>query len=555
MKRQPTELEQRRFDVVIIGGGITGAALAFDAADRGLVTALIDKGDFGAATSAASSKLLHGGLRYLQNLAFGKVRESALERMYFQNLVPHQTRYVPFVVPTYRGLSRGRALLSAGMLAYETLCLGQNRHVRDRGKRVPFGRSLTAAEVRNVIPGVRASGLTGGRLFYESHMHSSERVTLAFIDGAARKGACVANYVVSDRFLLEQGRVVGVQATDRLSGHRLTVRGRLILNAAGPWIRQLNEQLGGRTLSGIVTGFSKGAHIVTRPLTAGHAVALPTQRRNQAVIHRGGRHVFIIPWRGKSLIGTTYGPYEGDLDAVGATAADVAELIDDVNAALGPQTLSPDDVLYSYAGLYPLVQADIDPEVYQGTGDYQVVDHEAVDGVPGLLSVFGAKYTTARLLAERTLDLVSRKLGDDLSPCRTRKLALPAGEIVDLDRFRAERYERYRDLLSAQQVNHLITAYGAAADSVVGLAQEVPELIEPLASDRDTLALEAIWATRHEMAVHLEDFVFRRTGLGTLGDPGTEALRRAAEIMGGELGWDTERRNEEIERVAARFAA
>lgn len=553
MRRDPAGLEERVWDVVIVGGGISGACLAFDAATRGMAAVLLEKDDFGAATSSASSKLLHGGLRYLQQLRFGKVRESAYERLYFQNLAPHLTHWVPFVVPTYRDLARGKLLLAGGMLAYELLCLGQNRVVRDPGRRVPPGEWLSAERVRDLVPGFAPAGLTGGRLFHECHMHSSERMTLAFIDGAIRERARALNYARVDEFLIRDDRVAGVRATDLVSGEPLEVRSRLVLNAAGPWIRRLNERLSDGPVTGIVTGLSRGAHIVTRALTPGCAVALPTRRRSQSVIDRGGRHVFVIPWRGHSLIGTTYGPFAGDLDAVAPTDAEIDALLADVNEALGAGTVDRSDVVYAYAGLYPLTEEEIRPDVYQGAGDYQVVDHEAHDGVAGLLSVFGAKYTTARLLAERALDRASEKLGGGFAPCRTREAALPAGEINDMEAYRAARRRELRDRLEVDVVDNLVTCYGRRLDSLLALLHERPDLGDRLTPEQPILAVEVLHTAREEMVVHLEDAVFRRTGLGTLGNPGRPVLERAAAIAGDELGWSAGRRAEEVERTLARF--
>ncbi len=569
MKRTPSELQGRHYDVLIVGGGITGACLAFDAALRGLTVALIDKGDFGAATSAASSKLLHGGLRYLQQLRFDKVRESALERIYFQNLAPHLTHYVPFVVPTYRSLSKSKTLLNAGMLLYSTLCAGQHRLLRDPAKRVPAGRGLGREQVRARIPGLADAGLTGGRLFYESHMRSSERMTLSFIDSATRAGAVVVNYIKAERFLVDGDRVLGVEATDCLAAGAgadastdqpiggdavgtFEIRASIVVNVAGPWIRRLNAQLQTRTVAPVLTGISKGSHIVTRALTDGCAVALPTCRPSQAVVDRGGRHVFIIPWRGHSLIGTTYGPYHGDLDDLRPTIADAEELIEEINSALGPGTLSTADVLYAFAGLYPLIDDDIRPAVYQGTGEYRVVDHEARDGVAGLFSVFGAKYTTARLLAERALDRIAGRLGKGAESGLTRKASLASGDIPDLEQFRAQQHERYAALPTVT-IDHLVNHYGTACGALVELAESAAGLADELAPGRGVIAAEAIWAARSEMACRLDDFVFRRSGLGTLGHPGNAALERAASLMGAELGWDPTRRAMEVERVVRQF--
>jgi glycerol-3-phosphate dehydrogenase len=552
MNRDPRSLTTTEFDVLVVGAGITGACLACDAARRGLSVALIDKGDFGAATSAASSKLLHGGLRYLQQLRFGKARESAFERMYFQNLAPHLARWVPFVVPTYRGLAKSRFVLGTGMLLYEAACRGQQQVLRDPTRRLPASRSLGRDEVADLVPGISAPGLTGGRMFYESHMISSERMTLAFVQDATHRGAAAANYVEAQELLLHGGRVSGVRAVDALDGGDLEIRARLTINAAGPWIGELNDQLGGRNVKGVVTGFSRGAHIVTRALTAEVAVALPTRRRAEAVIDRGGRHVFIIPWRGHSLIGTTYGPFEGRPDEVTPLAQDADELVADINAALGPQTLSPSDVRYSYAGLYPLTAEEIDPDVYQGSADYQVVDHAETDATPGLMTVFGAKYTTARLLAERAVDRVVAILGRG-GACTTRQEALVNGEINDLEAFRAAKRRQYREL-PVDTVDHLVSMYGRAMDGVIGLAGREPDLARPLTDTQPVVAAEAAHAALHESAVTLGDFVFRRSGLGTLGDPGPEALERAAAAMGEVLGWAEARRTREIDAVRVEYA-
>jgi glycerol-3-phosphate dehydrogenase len=540
MKRRLEDLEAVEHDLLIVGGGITGACLAFDAATRGMRVALIEKDDFGGATSAASSKLLHGGLRYLQQLRFGKARESARERLLFQNLAPHLTRYVPFVVPTYRGLAKSKLVLSAGMLVYETLCIGQGHLLADPERAVPSGRGLSVDDVTTMIPGINRDGLTGGRLFYESHMESSERMTLAFVDGAAENGGVVANYVRAEAFLRDGVRVVGVRARDVESDREFEIKARAVVNAAGPWIGGLNDRLDTSTMGAVVTGFSRGAHLVTRALTDGCAVALPTQRPAEAVLDRGGRHVFIIPWRGHSLIGTSYGPHDGPLGDVSPSPAEIDELIADINGALGPDTLSRDDVRYAFAGLYPLTAAEIDPTVYQGSADYQVVDHASDDGVPALFTVFGAKYTTARLLAERALDRIAPTLSGEWRSCQTRTVTLPA----------APTGAALADRLPAAMGADLQRTYGDYAGRAAVLALEDPARVEEIGSDRGVWGIDPVWAVRHEMALHLTDVVMRRTGLGTLGDPGEAALRQVAGLMAGELGWDAARVESEVRECA-----
>lgn len=545
MKRRPEVLEAAEHDLLIIGGGITGACLAFDAATRGMRVALIEREDFGGATSAASSKLLHGGIRYLQQLRLGKARESARERLFFQNLAPHLTRYVPFVVPTFRGLAKSKPVLSAGMMLYEALCIGQTELLLDRERAVPPGRELSVADVTAMVPGIKGEGLTGGRLFHESHMINSERMTLAFIDGASVHGAAVANYVNADGFLRQGDRVVGMQATDTESGRDLTIRARVVVNAAGPWIRTLNEQLEMSSVGRVVTGFSRGAHLVTKPLTDGYAVALPTRRRAESVVGRGGRHVFIIPWRGHSLIGTSYGPHDGPLENLSPTRAEIDDLIEDINAVLGETTLAIGDVCYAFAGLYPLTAAEIDPQVYQGSADYQVVDHGKDDGIPGLFTVFGAKYTTARLLAERALDRIASTLEGEWRECQTRAVALPSAPVAG--------EAQAAGIVSEQMADDLHSHYGSQAAAVATLASEDATRTEQLGEGRGAWGVDPVWAVREEMARHLDDVVFRRTGLGTLGNPGEEVLQRTARLMADELGWDAAMIDSEVQATLERF--
>jgi len=567
MKRSLEKLESSHFDLVIIGGGITGACLAHDAVLRGLSVALIEKNDFGAATSSASSKLLHGGIRYLQQGRFNKVRESALERVYFQTIAPHLTRYIPFIVPTHKAIKKSKLLMTAGMMAYQATCLGQDRYISDVGKRVPRWRYVSKPEIAELIPGYAPIDLTGGVLFYESHMHSSERMTLAFLETAANGGAVIANYVQAQAFIKNKQKVVGLQATDTLTGKALEIRGKVVVNAAGPWIPGFNEKSDQKASRGLVTGYSKGAHIITKPLTKGHAIALATQKQNQSIINRGGRHVFIIPWRGHSLIGTTYGAYEGNLDEVAPDENDIAELVADINAAIGNDVLSRSDVRHSYAGLYPLIDDDIDPKVYQGTGNYQVVDHLQKEGIDGLVTVFGAKFTTARLLAERALNMIVTKFDQSFDVCKTQETPLSMAKIEQLKNYKQAKIKAYQHQFSEETVDHLITNYGTAVDKISSLATQNPAWAEPLLSDElsdglndglshlKTIQAEVIYAVREEMACHLDDVVFRRTGLGTLGHPGVAALTRCADLMALELGWNEQAREAQLTRTLSRFFA
>ena len=267
MQRDLDRLSRDEFDLLIVGGGISGACLVHDAALRGLSVALIEKRDFGGATSSASSKLLHGGIRYLQQARIDKVRESAMERAAFQAIAPHLSRYVPFLIPAYPGLARGRATLATGVAIYEWLTSGPNARIPDRAKRVPrASRDQVAAWLRQVDALSPRERPTGASVIYESHLHSSERMTLAFLKTASANGAAIANYVEAGAFVRHGDRVSGVHARDALTGREMRIGARLTINAAGPWIGGLDQKLGVRPLDRQITGFSRGAHIVTRQI-------------------------------------------------------------------------------------------------------------------------------------------------------------------------------------------------------------------------------------------------------------------------------------------------
>ena len=364
----------------------------------------------------------------MQQAQLGKLREAARERSYFQAIAPHLAHYVPFLIPTYKGFLTGRAILQTATVLYDLLCADLNRSIRDPAKQIPKSHCYDRWETLARVPLLADQpGLTGALVVYESHMHSSERMTLAFLKAAARNGAVIANYLEVEGLVADRSRVRGVRVRDRQEGTAFEIRTRLVANAAGPWIPDLNHTFKMTGPGRTITGFSKGAHVVTRQLVPDYALVLRTRQKQQAVISRGGRHLFVIPWRQHSLIGTTNVPFAGHPDDALATADDINTCLEEIHEALPEANVTRDDVRHAYAGLYPLTAASIRPDVYQGSSEYQVIDHARSDNVDGFISVLGAKYTTARALAEHATGLIVRKLGLSARPCRT-TVAAAAGE-------------------------------------------------------------------------------------------------------------------------------
>lgn len=522
-------LERERFDLLVIGGGITGAALAWDASMRGLRVALIDQGDFGAATSAATSKLIHGGLRYLKQAELRLVRESLRERRILQGIAGHLVRPLPFLLPTYRQVNK-RWQIRAGLMLYDLLGYDRTR-LEDPEQRLPRHEMLSLEEATGREPELPTRDMTGAALYYDCRCEP-ERLTWEFILAATWRGAQVVNYARARDLLCRVGRLDAVEVEDRLSGRCHEVRARMVVNAAGPWADKLDNLCGAS--SGTVLKRSKGIHIVTRPLTRKHAVVLPTPE---------GRHLFIIPWRGHSLIGTTDTEYHGDPGNLGVDDDEVAAFVETVNAVFPAAKLNPAAVKYRYAGVRPLV--DSDSQVYNTSRRYEIIDHHA-QGTKGLITATGGKYTTSRNLARKIADLVLARLGEPQVACRTATTQLPGAVSGSFSDYLVTCLEENRGLLERERLRYLVETYGARHEEVLELIRADASLAEPIIPGRPECLAQVVFAVEHEWAQTLADVVFRRTGLATLGDPGDSALDRVAQLAGARLGWDSRRRREEV---------
>jgi glycerol-3-phosphate dehydrogenase len=554
MLRNLDNLANRYFDVLIIGGGITGAFLAYDASLRGLSVALVEKNDFGGYTSSASSKLLHGGVRYLPHGQLWKVRESYRESLIFQHIAPHLTRWIPFLVPTESGsLMKGKFAMQMAMHMYRLCGAGLDGVVADKRKLPPHGIFLSPEETRSAIPGLGSyRDLTGAQVLWESHMFNSERMTLAVIKSAAWHGAQVANYVEVTRLLMESGVVGGAQVRDHLSQTVFDIRARQTINAAGPYVQDINGTVPALQLKRRLTGFSKGMHLVTRQINPEYALAMTTGKKTEGLVSRGGRHFFIIPWRGCSLIGTTNVPFSGHLDTLRIIEADIIDFLKDIKTALPDVHLTREDVRYAFCGIYPLIATDVRSDTYQGTGDYQVIDHEKADRVGGIITVLGAKFTTARYVAEKGVDLAMVKLRHAKVSSRTGTCQLGEGEIDDIQAFQDECRRIYAQELPADIIDAMIYNHGKEIHNLVAEGLK-GNLLQRTAVDCEVIDIELDHAVRNEMALSLEDLLFRRTGLGTLGNPGLNTIKHCADLMGDILGWNAMERDRQINCVASRY--
>jgi glycerol-3-phosphate dehydrogenase len=538
MQRFIENYTDEHFDVIVIGGGITGASVAYEAATRGLKVALLEMKDFSWATSAATSKLIHGGMRYLANGEIRLVRESLRERRVLENIAPNFVYPMPAMM-THNStqFKNNKRVVKVGMLMYDLLSYDKN-FTWDRSKKIPMHKTISRREVIKREPNVRTSGLTGASIFYDCTSIFPERLTLAFIKSAVAYGAKVSNYTRIDGFLInDRQEVTGVQAKDLMSGATHALGGTIVINCGGPWADILLGLAKSDTQSCILRR-SEGIHVITdRKLLSGKYVV--------GSMTRSGRHFFLIPWRGHTLIGTTDKPFTGNPDEYRVTRQSIEELLTEVNASFGDGTLSFADVRHTFGGLRPLVE-DQTEETYVSSRRYEIFDN-AEEGLNGLLTVEGGKYTTSRKLAENCLKLVAAKLKRPRGRSITAKHYLAGSEIKDMNAF-IRAVHRDNNDFSSPTLEYLSRNYGTEFAAILQLARDDARLAETLNADGEILA-QVTYAVRQEMALTLSDIVLRRTGIGTLGNPGNEVLQKVAAIAARDLNWDAGKIRQEISAV------
>jgi glycerol-3-phosphate dehydrogenase len=550
MPRDLSNLTRGEYDVLVVGGGAAGAAAAREAALRGYRTVLIERQDFGGGTSAHCFKVVHGGIRYIQHLDVPRLRASCRERSILLKLAPHLVKPLPFVIPTYGAAQNSKWFLGAGMLLYDALTADRNASQPDRKRQVRWTKFLSRAETLALFPEVRRERLTGAAVFEDGQMHNPPRLVLAFVTAAQRLGADVANYVEAESLLMRGERVCGVTARDTLTGERFDIRARVVINAAGPWAEGL---LNGAspTASRMPGTYSRDAcFVVSRQPKADAALALQGATRDaDAVLARGGRHLFLVPWRGRTLVGVWHSIVRRDPDNVGMTREELRSYIDEVNASYPGFDLHESEVQRTDFGLVPFGEA-----AHQGAAQLsfgkqsRLIDHRASDGLDGLITLISVRYTVARIDAERALDLAGAQLGGRRECSRSTSVPLAGGDIESIDGLAAEVQRSRPAWLPIAATESLSANYGCEARQVLARAEAEPGLRRCVVGSTTTLA-EVAWAIEKEMAQRLSDVVFRRTGLGTAGDPGVPALTETAAYMQQALGWSHKRTGEELDAV------
>lgn len=538
MRRNFSALTSGTFDLLVVGGGITGSCIARDASLRGLKVAIVERNDWSSGTSSASSKLVHGGLRYLKTMEFGLIRESLAERRIWERIAPHLVHPLPFLVPFFAEGFGARMTLRAGLTLYDWLAYDKG-WLDDPDQRLPGHRMLSRAEAISAEPILDQPGFTGALRYYDCQMDAPERLGLECVIDAVENGAAAANYVEAVDFLRSADGIAGVKARDILTGDEGEIRAKITLNCAGPWADILLAKAEGGD-SSVHLLRSKGIHVIVPAVTRTHALTVQYK----------GKHFFVLPWRGHTILGTTDTPFKEHPDQVRPLAEDIDDMLAAVNGGLPFLRTKSSDVLHAYAGLRPLVD-DGATSSYNASRKSEVLDH-AKTGAPGLFSAIGGKWTTSRHVAQKAVDLVQARLGQTRRDPKTGERPLPGGSTGRIAAFKTS-VKAKLTLLPPGAQEAMGRLYGARFGQVTGLAADDASLLSPLSNSVHDTGAAVLHAIRHEMAVSLSDIVFRRTGLGGLGHPGKPALTRAAQIMAAELKWSAEETARQIAAAESHF--
>ena len=550
MHRHLEDIARTPHDLVVIGGGINGAAVAWEAVLRGLRVALLERADFGWATSSNSAKIGHCGMRYLQHGDVKRLRESTRERNNLVRNAPHLVDSQPFLMPVYGHGVKGRETVGAYLRLYDLLSRSKGAF-EDPGRRIERSRMIGPDEVEAMMPGVPKEGLTGAGLWQEGQMHNTERLLLAYLRAAEARGLKLANYASVDRIRQRDGNVVGVSVRDVRGGQSVEVDAAVVVNASGPWaLGTLTDGQLAASDYGIFA--SKAFSLLTRSFTTDTAFTFPIRQMytdKKALVDKGASMQFAIPWRDSTMIASRHlGVSSEEPESIVVTDREIEEYLELVNEGYPAASLTREDIRNVPWGIIPAEERGSAAPLKH----YKIIDHSAEDSIGGLLTVVGVKYTTSRDIGEKTVDLAARQLARPVGRSVSATTPLWGGDIERIDDFHADAVARHAERFPEGVVRRLARAYGTGIEEIVALVDEDPELARCIEGTETTRA-EVVHAVRREMALTLADVVLRRTDMASLERPGEAALRETAALVAAELGWDEATAEANARAVAAFF--
>ena len=534
MPRHVEDLARGRYDVLVIGGGIHGLFTAYDAAMRGLTVVVVERADIGSGLSFNHQRTIHGGLRALERGQLRRARRQIQERRAWARIAPHLLRPLPFLIGTYRFTKRSRWALKAGFAVYDQLGRRRNTDVSPE-LHLPKGRLESAAATKRLFPGVSANGLTGGAIWYDYQTRHPDRLTWTVALAAQHAGARIVNYMTATKPITSNGRVVGAEVRDEITGQTSAIEASVTVLAAGGSLPQAMSAFGVDDAPPLVRAMNI---LVNRP-ARDIATAAPGP---------SGRMLTSVPWGGYVLVGTHQSTSAVPAGETAPPPEAVDAFLADANATFPTLAAELKDIRMLHHGLTP---GQIRGGRLDLLAESSVIDHRA-HGVVGLLSIVGVKYTTSRQTAERAVDLACLALGRPAGKCRTASTPLPHAGIADAEGRLIETLRELGVEVDRDVIDHLTSWYGTEAPDIARYAASINN-VDRLSGSSPVLAAEIAYAADRASALHLSDAVLRRTALGSAGHPGQAALGRAADVMAARLGWTAEMRDAELAATDAAY--
>ncbi|MEM4311213.1 MAG: glycerol-3-phosphate dehydrogenase/oxidase [Nitrososphaerales archaeon] len=520
--RDFSETSKRIYDIIIIGGGIVGTGIAREAARRGFKVILFEKEDFSYGTTAKSSRLIHGGLRYLEMLDFKLVFKDLQEREKLLKLAPHLIHPLPFLIPVYKDGPKSKLKLKLGMLIYDLLSYN---------KSLPSHKFLSASQVLKVEPKLKGDGLIGAFLYYDCQVPFVERLSIENVVDALNNGAIIFNHAEVKDLIKDDRKILGVRVNDKLSFKEFDFYSKIVVNATGPWAKNITNGVNNKNL--LIT--TKGIHF-TAPKATKHAIVLYSRAEE--------RLFFVIPWYNYSLVGTTDTYYSGDLDEVKVEKEDMDYLLKEVKYFL--PHVDWGKIYFTYAGVRPLVKVKNTKSPSKISRAYKIFDHGS-EGLNGLISVLGVKITSYRLASEETVNLIEKKLSLRV---KSKSDIIPLPGAMGINNFSLYLKEKKNYAvkfgLSEDQIEYLINIYGSRFNRIIDIIIKKPKLKERICKHNLDIMAQVFLAVRDELALTVSDFMFRRVPIAYSECQGLDGLEKVVSYMGEILSWDDEKIKEEI---------
>ena len=549
MKRDTSKLSTTEFDLVIIGGGIFGSCAVWEAALRGIKVALLEKNDFSHATSANHFKIAHCGIRYLQHADIFRLRESSRERSALIRIAPHLVHTVPIVIPTYGNKTKGKIFLGIGMSLYDLLTSDRNKGIISDNK-IKNTKYLNKKEILSLFPNIPQEGLTGGVVFEEGQMYNPPRLALSFVKSATERGADVANYIEATGIIRKGSQVSGVKVKDLISGDIFDIKCKMVLNTAGPWANHLLREGAGISIAPPPTFSRDLAFVIPRYFDNPYGLALTTHTKDaDSIIDRGGRHLFTMPWRDYTLIGVWHKVFHQRSEKLYVTDEELHNYSKEVNGAYPGICENINKIKVVNMGLTLFGDEDDQKSQKISFGKRsQIIDHEKIDHVKGLITLIGVRATTARGMASKALDLICKKMQLKAEKIDSRFIPIWGGDFKG----KKEVIKNIKNDIGFDATENTIQAlyknYGSGYKKV--LNYQVPHLGDNnMISETTVLKAEILHAVHDEMALKLKDVIFRRTDMGTGSPVEGAALHLCADLMAKALNWNQEKKLSEINQV------